>query len=343
MTTPFVSGRELSRAFYREAIAPLLGAVPHAAGLWGYGSDVLGYDTARSTDHGWGPRLQVFVEPDQESEVRERIDRGLPGTFHGLPTRFGWDAVPEQHHVTVTSSGAWLTRHLGFDPRTAVTDLDWLTTPQQLLLEITSGPVHVDPRGELRSIQTRLAGYPEQVRRWLLACQWRRIGQEEAFVGRAAEVGDELGSRLLAGRQIRTLMQLAFLLDRTYWPYPKWFGTAFARLPSARVLTPVLAQVLAAGGHRAREAALTSAYQRIALLHNASGVTAAVDPTVRPYHGRPFPVLMSDRFADACLAGITDPWLLRQPLVGSVDQFADSTDVLSDPHTARRLRQIYLP
>lgn len=43
-----------------------------------------------------------------------------------------------------------------------------------------------------------VAWYPDQVWRWLLACQWRRLAQEEPFVGRAAEVGDEFGSRVLA-------------------------------------------------------------------------------------------------------------------------------------------------
>jgi hypothetical protein len=47
----------------------------------------------------------------------------------------------------------------------------------------------------------RLGWYPDQVWRWLLACQWHRLAQEEAFVARTAEVGDDLGSVVTAGRQ----------------------------------------------------------------------------------------------------------------------------------------------
>jgi hypothetical protein len=48
----FIPAAELSRAFYAEVVRPLLGDRPHGAALLGWGSDVLGYDTERSTDHG---------------------------------------------------------------------------------------------------------------------------------------------------------------------------------------------------------------------------------------------------------------------------------------------------
>ena len=37
-----------------------------------------------------------------------------------------------------------------------------------------------------------------------------RLDQEEPFVGRTAEVGDDLGSRVLAARLARDVMQLCF-------------------------------------------------------------------------------------------------------------------------------------
>lgn len=52
----FIPGLQLSEAFYREAVRPILDAafpgLVYAAALIGNGSDVLGYDTPRSTDHG---------------------------------------------------------------------------------------------------------------------------------------------------------------------------------------------------------------------------------------------------------------------------------------------------
>jgi hypothetical protein len=61
----FIPGLKLSEAFYREAAQPILEAyfpqIPHSAGLFGSGSDVLGYDDITSTDHNRGPRFLMFL------------------------------------------------------------------------------------------------------------------------------------------------------------------------------------------------------------------------------------------------------------------------------------------
>ena len=337
----FVPGVELNRRFYSEVVAPLLAPLTHSAGLLGGGSDVLGFDDSRSTDHGWGPRLLVFVDSGDAATAKALIDDGLPEQFDGLSVRFGWDETPVQHHVTVTALGPWLEGWLGHDARRSMTLLDWLLTPQQQLLGVVGGALYHDGLGEVAPLRAQLRWFPDEVWHWMLACQWRQIEQEEAFVGRAAEVGDDLGSRLVAARICRELMRLHFLLAGRYWPYMKWFGTAYRSVPHSDELAPRFAAAIAAGDIAAREAALVAAYETVARLHNEAGVTAPVDPSVRNFHGRPFKVLHSERFVDACLAVVHDEWLLSLPPVGSIDQFADSTDVLSHAERARRLRDLY--
>ena len=241
----FVPGQVLCAAFHAEVVAPLLDGMPHAAALWGTGSDVLGYDTVQSTDHGWGPHAQVFVAAADVAAARAAIAAGLPATFRGWPVRYGSDRVAVQHHVRVATLAEWLSGHLGVDPRAGMTTLDWLTIPQQMLLEV-AGPAFADPDGELRRVQGLLAAFPPQVRLWVLGCQWDRVGEEEAFAGRAAQVGDELGARIVAARLVRELMRVGFLLADAYWPYTKWFGTAFGRLPIAAELSPLFAEALTA-------------------------------------------------------------------------------------------------
>ena len=61
----FVPGLQLSAAFYQEALAPAMRRhfpnLQYAAARIGAGSDVLGFDDARSTDHFRGPLLHLLL------------------------------------------------------------------------------------------------------------------------------------------------------------------------------------------------------------------------------------------------------------------------------------------
>ncbi|MEU3720292.1 DUF4037 domain-containing protein [Streptomyces californicus] len=368
----FLPGLELSRILYEEAVRPVLDAecpgLRYAAARVGAGSEVLGFDTARSADHEWGPRLDLFLEPADAAAHGERIHRllaeRLPKDVRGWPTHFRHadpaDPVghmeptegPVHHRVAVRDVGGWLHEHLGIRvPRTAgegevhgravageglgMTARDWLALPQQRLAEATGGAVFHDGVGALTRVRRELAWYPDEVWRYLLACQWQRISQEEAFVGRCAEVGDELGSAVVAGRLVRDLMRLCLLLARRYPPYSKWLGSAFARLPEAAGLLPTLRGAVTATDHAVRERRLGDAYEAVGALQNRSGLAEEVDPGRRPYHSRPFQVLHAERFAHALARTLTDPELRGRPLTGSVDQWADSTDFLARPGAVR--------
>ncbi len=128
------------------------------------------------------------------------------------------------------------------------------------------------------------------------------------------------------------------MIERRYAPYSKWLGSAFRRLEAAATLEAPLRAALDGD-----EDGLVEALEDVARRHNALGLTRAVEPAARLFHERPFRVIGGDRFADACRERIRDPWLRSLPLVGSVDQAADSTDVLAYPLRARRLRDLYVP
>ena len=73
----------------------------------------------------------------------------------------------------------------------------------------------------------------------------------------------------------------------------------------------------------------------MAARHNALGVTAALDESVRDFHDRPFQVIDGSRFAAALRSQITDEVTAGLPATGCVDQFVDSTAVLTDPRRCR--------
>ena len=345
MAPRFVPGLALARDFYGSVVRPLLHAecpgLAYAAALVGPGSDVAGYDTERSTDHDWGPRLQVFLpDSDADSDADRRAARvsamladRLPARFRGYPVRFPRTHEPDgvaRHRVEVAGLGAWLTGWLGFDPRGALTLLDWLATPTQRLAELTTGEVFHDGTGELTRARANVAWYPDDVWRYVLACQWRRVDQEEPFPGRCAEAGDDLGSRVVTARLARDLMRLCLLMHRRYPPYSKWLGTAFARLPGGAELAATLTAAVSADGYPARERHLTEAMTAVAALHNERGLTPPLDVGTRPFFDRPYQVLGAGRFTAALRATITDPRIRELPLAGAADQFADSTDAAGD-------------
>jgi hypothetical protein len=117
MDATFVPGLTLAEAFYTEAVRPLLG-MPHTACLLGEGSEVLSFDTPRSRDHEWGPRVQILVAAEHVEGVSHRVTQGLPPVFRGFDTAwFRLATGTVTHHVEVTTLDEWIVRCLGFDPR----------------------------------------------------------------------------------------------------------------------------------------------------------------------------------------------------------------------------------
>jgi hypothetical protein len=340
MPAPFIPGLELAGAFFAEVVRPLLAdAFPrlsYAAALLGPGSEVLGYDSLRSTDHNWGPRLQLFLaacDTGHAAEISAMLASRLPARFRGYPTAFPSTEEPDglaRCRVTVFELGAWLTGQLGFDPRQPITVADWLATPTQRLAEITAGAVFHDGPGQLGQARAQLSWYPRDVWLYVLACQWQRIAQEEAFPGRCAEAGDELGSAIVTARLVRDLMRLCLLMRRRYPPYSKWLGTAFAQLPEAAAVMPHLTAAVAATGWPARQRHLGQACETAAAMHNELGITRPLDTHTRGFFDRPYQVLDAGRFTAVLREAITDPLIRRLPAVGAVDQFIDSTDALGN-------------
>ncbi|MEU5942854.1 DUF4037 domain-containing protein [Micromonospora sp. NPDC047548] len=348
----FVPGLTLCRRFHDEVLAPLLArrcpGLRHAAGLLDGGSELLGLDTPRSTDHDWGPRAQLFVADAADvAPVRAALDAGLPAEFLGWPTRFVGgpgarlgvvDADGDRHGVSVDELGGWLRGRLGFDPADGVTTEDWLSVPSQRLAELTGGAVfHDELDGALGAARARLAWYPDDVWRHVLAAAWTRVGQSEHLAGRCAEVGDELGSRMVTAGLARDLMRLGLLLRRRWPPYDKWLGTVFARLPGASPVVAALTDALGPGGWTERQVGLGRALETLAGWTNGTGLAAPLDPRVRPFHDRPFLVLDAGRFAAVLRAATGEPALRGRPPVGAVDQYVDNVDLLTHPERARRL------
>ena len=338
----------MARGFFTEVVEPLLSrAVPglgYAAARLGSGSDVLGLDNAMSRDHDWGCRLTLLVDEDARDQVpriSQVLEQELPEWFGEYPVRFPvtWDPSLA-HKVEVATVAGFAASRLGVDPARGLSVLDWLSVTGQSVLEVTAGPVFTDRTRALARVRSLLAWYPPDVERYVLAAGWQRICQLMPMVGRTAEAGDELGSRLVSAGLAGDVVWLAFALSRRWAPYAKWRGTVFRSLSVAAALGPLLGSAAAAPGWREREDALAAACEVLLDIQRERGHPAPGNAVV-PFFDRPYRTV--DRAVpERLLAAVTDPDVVRlPPMVGSVEQWADSVDVLSSPGRRATLQAAY--
>ena len=343
-----VSGRELAEHFHREAVRPILAELlppgSWAAARLGSGSDVLGLDDAVSQDHDWGCRLTVVLTAPRAGSVDridEALERALPGSFSGRPVRFATTWDPQvRHRVEVVTASDLAVSRLGLDPTRGLQPADWLVLTGQSVLEVTAGPIFEDSPGVLAPLHAALRWYPHDVWLYVLASGWSRLTQEMPFVGRAADVGDDIGSHVLSARLVRDVMHLAFLLERRWPPYAKWLGTAFRDLPLGPPLAPTLEEALSPGGWRLREAGLATALDQLRERQRELGLPVAAEAVI-PFHDRPYRTA-NPEMATALVAAITDPEVTALPVgLGSVEQWSDNVDLLTSPVRRMLARGLY--
>ncbi len=333
------SGADLSRAYHDDVVGPLLLGrwpdLPYAAGRLGSGSDVVGLDDTISRDHDWGLRLDVLVPADLVVPVREHLERHLPATYAQWPTRFPTTWRPDGGvGVEVGTVSGFVTGRLGADPSSGLDPAGWLALTGQSVLEVTAGPVFADRGGALTHVRELLRWYPDDVWRHVVAADWSRLAQELPLAARAADRGDDLGSRVVTARLAHTAMHLGFLLERRWPPYAKWLGTAFARLPVAAEVGPALTDALVAPAWGQREAGLVRASDALLARQAQAGLPVTPTATV-PFWDRPFRGV-DEGIAAGLLASVTDEAVRALPAgVGSVEQWVDSVDVLRPPERRR--------
>jgi hypothetical protein len=357
----FIPGLKLSEYFLEQAIRPLLQEyypdLPYSAARLEWGSDVIGFDTAMSMDHGWGPKMTLFLTEEEFPTYHKSLDDffadNLPFDIHGFSTHFGEpladggvmaprSTTPIHHMITITTPERFFADTLGVNIHQPITPSTWLTIPQQRLLTVRAGRIYHDGLGTLTGIRQQFNWYPRDLWHYLLANQWQRIDQDAPFLGRTGIVGDELGSRLLAARLVTDLMHLAFLMEKQYAPYRKWFGSAFQNLEVASELLPLFDAILKGTDWQERESHLSKAYIFMIEHHNALGLTPCINPQVINFHNRPFLVPPAAEIVDALLAEIKDPAVQAlPPRLGSVNQIADNTDLLENLDRCQKLGAIY--
>jgi len=307
----------------------------------------------------WGPRMILFLPPCDFSPTQTALDNALrhelPFSFRGYSTHFGPpdregtrllanadDEGPVDHLIEIHTIESYFERELGIDPFKELEPVDWLTFQEHRLLTLTAGKVFHDDLG-LEVVRSRFSYYPRDIWLYMLAAQWMLISQEEPFMGRTGDNGDEIGSRLIAARLVERVMRLCFLMEKRYAPYSKWFGTLFRKLECSRLMSPLLEMVLQGQDWHERESYISQAYVLAIHMHNALKITPPFPEEVTPFHNRPFQVVHGEKFSEAIQSKIQDKDVRSLPqYFGSVNQYmVESSNVLQSVETTRMAKQLY--
>jgi len=327
----FVKGRTLSNQFYTEVILPVLIDINHDAVLIGEGSDVLGLDQHISTDHDWGPRVTIFVSNDDEIQpTLEKVLANLPEKFLEFPI-----IVDENtNNIQVTTAKQWLHNNLSINDIYNLTYSDWLSLPQQHLLQFVGGIAFSDSLGDYKKVKQILTWFPDDVWRWAMASQWYLIWSSERLIQRTLEAEDYLGSQLILQKVIRYIIEMNFLQCKQYKPYDKWLGSVFVKLKDFSLFKENIIGIFSTNNTIKQIQLLQQMLVRLGENHNNLGLSKVVDPKIVPYEVgvnnaiRPYKIFNSSDYKDACIESIEDPTLQNLIFVGTVDQMTNVSDAM---------------
>ncbi len=230
---------DISRSFFQQIVLPILQehfpaeTAQTAFGVFGYGSEALGLDDKLSRDHHWGLRIDALMPEAVFQQKRDGMMRLLSSR---LPHSYQGHSLREGHLAGAgfapDSLPAFLTRTVGID-RAPVTAQEWLAIPEEEIIHIVNGEVWHDPSGEFSALRAHFAGYYPQPVRLRRIAHWCRYysGMGTYALKRAILRDNDFYATTRFSNAIRLGVQLAFLLDKRYFPYDKWLMAYFRDLP----------------------------------------------------------------------------------------------------------------
>ena len=165
----FVPGLILAEEFLREEVKLILDShytdLTYSAALIGSGSEVLEFDSEISMDHHLGPRVMLFLSPDDFRKKRDSIRKVLGGELTricmGYATSFSQpnpdnsgvqilqtsNSGPVNHRVEIYTPEDFFHYYININISEELEPCDWLTWPHQKLRSIVAGRVFHDGLG----------------------------------------------------------------------------------------------------------------------------------------------------------------------------------------------------
>ena len=251
-----MKGIELSEKYFNEFGLPMLqnefaDILPKlACGLIGGGSECQGFDDEVSKDHDFDAGFCIFLP--SEDIIDRRTAFLLERAYSKLPKEF--EGVKRQMLNPVGGARKGVLRTEDFlREKTDTTDgnltlKEWLSLPEQSLLEVTGGKLFFDNLGKLTEIREKLKYYPNDVRLKKLAGNLLIMAQSGQYnYRRCLSHGEEAAAQEAVFEFVNHAMAVIFLLNNTYMPYYKWSFRALRNLPKLSLEAEVMEYLITTG------------------------------------------------------------------------------------------------
>ena len=251
-------GLDISAAFYEEYGAPMIhDKFPEyesriAVGLFGEGSDCMGFDDEVSRDHDWGPGFMMLIRRGVYNEIGDKLKEeydNLPTEYRGykrnttaegegrvgviciedllckyLPELFG-----DNNRDDMASALSWVTDKEITD---AISRNRLMLVPETVLAQFINGEIWRDDIGVISTIRNKVAEYYDDAT-WInrLAVSLIKTAQAGQYnLPRTLSRGDRTTALVYVSEYIKNVLHTLFLINRTYAPYDKWLVSGAGRL-----------------------------------------------------------------------------------------------------------------
>lgn len=244
-----MQGLEISRSYFNEFGMPMLAegfseiSQYLCCGMFGSGSECLGYDDEESRDHDFEPGFMILLPGEDIVDRRtefllERAYAKLPKEYMGLK-RSMFSPVGGSRKGVIRAEEFFYDRLGTRDGYLSVAQ--WLQTPEHYLLEATNGEVYFDNYGLVTEIRQRIAYLPEDIRLKKLAGKLLLMAQSGQYnFLRCLKHDEPYAAQLAVIEFVKSAISVIYLLNKRYEPFYKWAFRGLEELPVLKDVITVL-------------------------------------------------------------------------------------------------------
>lgn len=210
----YLSGLDISEIFYENKVKPLLDTkykdLKLCVGLFGEGSECLGYDDYISKDHDFGEGVVILLS----KENYERYGKSLKEDYEALQSNRNTIA---NNRVGVFCIDDYLNHYMPF-----LNENDYYIYDDYYFLNITNGKIFMDSDGTFSKIRSQYQYFPMHIYKNKLRMTLHDLCQMGQYNYIRMKNRDEVSSKIILYKFIDACIYMSYLLERKYQPYYKW-------------------------------------------------------------------------------------------------------------------------